>query len=159
MVVCLSKNYGNLTFLFMNSANYPLNPDVPVSNEAEACTLVLMACLHANELGYNPDNAMFHTSIGSRNIFKDYDPDALKEFAQRSYERAGTYAVAIDAALGQIREQTRLPLFYHCLDVILADGIVTPMEHKLVQYLKQKLKIDDELAWQGMEVLVAKNQL
>lgn len=143
----------------MNSANHQFNPEIPVSNEAEACTLVLMACLHANELGYNPDNAIFHTTISSRNIFKDYNPTTLKEFATRTYELAGSYNAAIDAALWQIREQTRLPLFYHCLDVILADGVVTPMEHKLVQYLKQKLRIDDELAWQGMEVLVAKNQL
>ena len=130
-----------------------------IADEAEACAAVLMACLRANELDSEAENAAFYTTIKSRNIFKGRDAMALIEVAGRHFEQAGSPAVLIDAAIGAIREQTRLPLFYHCLDVILADGVVTPQEHKVFQYLKGKFKVDDEIAWKAMEVLVAKNQL
>lgn len=131
-----------------------------ITDEAEACAAVLMACLRANELGGDEgENAAFYTTIKSRNIFKGHDPAALVDRAERYYEQAGSPAALIDAAIGALREQTRLPLFYHCLDVILADGLVTPQEHKVFQYLKGKFKVEDEVAWKAMEVLVAKNQL
>lgn len=131
----------------------------PITDEAEACAAVLMACLRANELDSDAENAAFYTTINSRNIFKGRDPAALVTSAGRYYEQAGSPATLIDAAIGAIREQTRLPLFYHCLDVILADGVVTPQEHKVFQYLKGKFKVEDEVAWKAMEVLVEKNQL
>ena len=118
-----------------------------------------MACLRANELDSEAENAAFYTTIKSRNIFKGHDAVSLIEIAGRHFERASSPAALIDAAIGAIREQTRLPLFYHCLDVILADGVVTPQEHKVFQYLKGKFKVDDEIAWKAMEVLVSKNQL
>jgi len=130
-----------------------------IADEAEACAAVLMACLRSNELDADAENATFYTTIKSRNIFKGHDAAALVASAGRHYEQAGSPAALIDAAIGAIREQTRLPLFYHCLDVILADGVVTPKEHQVFQYLKGKFKVDDETAWQAMEVLVAKNQL
>ena len=139
----------------------PVADHIPllIADEAEACAAVLMACLRANELDSEAENAAFYTTIKSRNIFKGRDAMALVEIAGRHFERAGSPAALIDAAIGAIREQTRLPLFYHCLDVILADGVVTPQEHKVFQYLKGKFKVDDEIAWKAMEVLVAKNQL
>lgn len=130
-----------------------------IENEAEACAAVLMACLRANELDSDADNAVFYTTIRSRNIFIGHDPAALIAAAGRFYELAGGPARLIDAAIGAIREQTRLPLFYHCLDVILSDGLVTPTEHKVFQYLKGKFKVADEIAWEAMEVLKVKNQL
>ncbi len=84
---------------------------------------------------------------------------ALIDIAGRYFEQAGSPAALIDAAIGAIREQTRLPLFYHCLDVILADGVVTPQENKIFQYLKGKFKVEDEIAWKAMEVLVAKKSV
>jgi len=79
--------------------------------------------------------------------------------AGRYFEKAGSSAALIDAAIGAIREQTRLPLFYHCLDVILADGVVTPEENKVFQYLTGRFKVDEEVAFNALEVLVVKNQL
>jgi len=130
-----------------------------ITDEAEACAAVLMACLRANELDADAENAAFYTTIGSRNIFKGHDASALVASAGQYFEQAGSPAALIEAAIGAIREQTRLPLFYHCLDVILADGIVTPKEHEVVQYLKGRFKVEDEIVWKAMEVLVAKNQL
>jgi uncharacterized tellurite resistance protein B-like protein len=130
-----------------------------IIDEAEACAAVLMACRRADEIHGDVENAAFLNTVRSRNIFIGYDPDVLIFAAERYYEQAGSSAALIDAAVGAIREQTRLPLFYHCLDVILSDGVVTPMEHKVFQYLKGKFKIEDEVAFKAMEVLVVKNQL
>lgn len=130
-----------------------------ITDEAEACAAVLMACLRANELEGEEENAAFHTTIKSRNIFKGYDAMSLIERADRYFDLAGSSAALIDAAIGAIREQNRLPLFYHCLDVILSDGVVTPREHKVFQYLKGRFNVNDEMAWKAMEVLLAKNQL
>ena len=130
-----------------------------ITDEAEACAAVLIACLRANELDTDEDNAAFYTTIKSRNIFIGYDAAALVATAAQFFEQAGSPAALIDAAIGAIREQTRLPLFYHCLDVMLADGIVTPRENGVFQYLKGKFKVEDELAWKALEVLVMKNKL
>lgn len=142
-------------FFSKEASAAPLN----ITDEAEACAAVLMACRRADEIDAEAENAAFATTIKSRNIFIGYDPNALIETAGRYYEQAGSAEALINAAMGAIRDQTRLPLFYHCLDVILANGVVTPEEHKVFQYLKGKFRIEDDLAWKGMEVLVAKNQL
>jgi len=138
-------------------------PDPPaglrIDDEAEACAATLVACLHANELYGMTENAAFYATIQNRNIFKGQDATALIAGAERYYEQAGSPAALIDAAIGAIREQTRLPLYYQCIDVILADGLVTPREHKMLQYLKAKFKVSDGAAEKGLEVLLAKNQL
>ncbi len=131
----------------------------PITDEAEACAAVFVACLHANELYGMTENAAFHATIRNRNIFKGRDAQALIAGAERLYEQAGSPAGLIDLAIGAIREQTRLPLFYQCLDVILADGLVTPREHKIIQYLKGKFKVGGDAMEKGLEVLLAKNQL
>lgn len=134
-------------------------PKFQITDEAEACAAVLMACLRSNELDSDTENAAFYTSINSRNIFKGHDPKALVQSAADYFEQAGGSAALIDAAIGAIRDQTRLPLFYHCLDVILADGVVTPQEHKIFQYLKRQFRVEDDLANHALEVMVMKNQL
>lgn len=131
----------------------------PITDEAEACTAVLLACLLANEIEGMPENAVFHTTIRSRNIFQGYDPEKLIEGATRRFEAKGNPLALIDAAIGAIREQTRQPLLYQCLDMILSDGLVTPREHKVFQYLKGKFKVNDDDAWKAMDILVIKNQL
>lgn len=137
----------------------PANAALNITDEAEACAAVLVALRRADEINGAAENAVFLTTIRSRNVFIGSDPDKLLEIAGQYYEAAGSSAALIDAAIGAIREQTRLPLFYHCLDVILSDGVVTPQEHKVFQYLKGKFNVADETAWKAMEVLVVKNQL
>lgn len=134
-------------------------PKFRIADEAEACAAVLMACLRSNELDSDEENAAFYTTINSRNIFKGRDAQALIRSAVDYYREAGGPAALIDAAMGAIRTQTRLPLFCHCLDVILSDGVVTPQEHKIFQYLKRQFKVDDDLADKTLEILVMKNQL
>lgn len=148
---------STLDFFSSHPATAPAH--LSITDEAEACAAVLMACLRANELDGEEENSTFYTTIRSRNIFKGRDATALVESAGRYYEETGSPAALIDAAIGAIREQTRLPLFFHCLDVILADGLVTPQEHKVFQYLKGKFKVEDETAAKALEVLLAKNQL
>ena len=135
----------------------PVSP--PITDEAQACAAVLVACLHANELYGMTENAAFHATIRNRNIFKGQDAQALVATAEQYYEQAGGAAALIDAAIGAIREQTRLPLFYQCLDVMLADGLVTPREHTIIQYLKGKFNVRNGALEKGLEVLLAKNQL
>lgn len=131
----------------------------PIADEAEACAAVLMACQRADEIMGDAENAAFVNTIKSRNVFIGKDPYALIKTAAELFEQAGSSAALIDVAMGAIREQTRLPLFYHCLDVILSNGIVTPQEHKIFQYLKGKFKIEEETAFEALEVLTVKNQL
>ncbi len=130
-----------------------------ISDEAEACAAVLLACRRADEINGPGGTAAFLSTLKSRNIFIGADPQSLIDTVAAYFEKAGSSAALIDAAMGAIREQTRLPLFYHCLDVILADGVVTPQEHKIFLYLKGKFKVDDETAFKALDVLVIKNQL
>ena len=135
------------------------SPTLRITDEAEACAAVLLACRRADEITGDMENAAYLATIRSRNIFIGKDPDALIAAAESYYQQTGSPAALIDAAIGAIREQTRLPLFYHCLDVILSNGLVTPREHQLVQYLKGKFRVDDETAFRALEVLVGKNRL
>ena len=139
----------------------PTASPLPVhfANEAEACAAVLMACMRANELGEFAENATFYTTIKSRNIFKGHDAAALLFAAEQACEAAGSPVALIDAAIGSIREQTRIPLFVQCLDVILADGLVTPREHQVFQYLTKKFGVGSDFASKTLEVLLAKNRL
>jgi hypothetical protein len=130
-----------------------------ITDEALACAAVLLACRRADELDNMGHNPVFQTAIASRNIFIGHDPALLVEAAQRCLDQAGGFEALVDAAVGAIRPETRLPLLFHCLDVMLANGVVTPQEHKSFQYLKRKFKADEEMVWKGMEVLVLKNQL
>lgn len=149
---------SNTQDFFANPAKNEAAP-LHITNEAEACASVLLACRHADEIDGPGGTAAFLSTLKSRNIFIGSDPQVLIETAERYFEQAGSSAALIDAAIGAIREQTRLPLFYHCLDVMLADGVVTPQEHKIFQYLKGKFKVNDEHAFRALDVLVVKNQL
>jgi uncharacterized tellurite resistance protein B-like protein len=144
---------------FFRKSSDVTSPNFRILDEAEACAAVLMACRQADEINGPGGNAAFLATLKSRNIFIGCDAQSLVESAARYFEQAGSSASLIDAAIGAIREQTRLPLFYHCLDVMLADGVVTPREDKVFRYLKSKFKVDDDTAFQALEVLVVKNQL
>lgn len=144
---------------FFSTAKKTASSTSPITDEAQACACVLIACLRANELDGDAENAAFYTAIQSRNVFKGHDAAALIAGAGRYFEEYGSSAALIDAAMGAIRDQTRLPLFFHCLDVILSDGLVTPSEHKIFLYLKKKFRVEDDLAAQGLEVLLEKNKL
>lgn len=130
-----------------------------ITDEAEACASVLLACRRADEIDGAGGNAAFLATLQNRNIFIGRDVTALVETAGQYFEQAGSSAALINAAMGVIREQTRLPLFYHCVDAMLADGVVTPQEDKVFQYLKAKFRVDDETAFKALEVLLVKNQL
>jgi hypothetical protein len=149
-----------VTFMdFFSTAKKTASSASPITDEAEACACVLIACLRANELDGDSENAAFYTAIHSRNVFKGHDASGLVATAGHYFEQYGSSAALIDAAIGAIRDQTRIPLFFHCLDVMLSDGLVTPTEHKIFLYLKKKFKVDDDLAAQGLEVLLEKNKL
>ncbi|MFN0214263.1 MAG: TerB family tellurite resistance protein [Saprospiraceae bacterium] len=148
---------SNTKNFFSNQTSAPHS--LQITDEAEACAAVLLACRQADEINGKGGNAAFLSTLKSRNIFIGYDPSLLIERASQYFEQAGSSAALIDAAINAIREQTRLPLFYHCLDVILADGVVTPQENKVFQYLSSKFKVEEEVAFKALEVLVVKNQL
>jgi len=130
-----------------------------ITDESEACAAVLVACLRSSEIYGMAENAAFYNTIKNRNVFHGQDSDALVATAEKYLELAGSPAALIDAAFGAIREQTRLPLFYQCLDVMLSDGVVTPQEHRIFLYMKSKFKVDNDVAWGALEVLVVKNKL
>lgn len=133
--------------------------ELQITNEAEACAAVLLACRRSDEIDGARGNDAFIATLKNRNIFLGTKYEDLIGAAERYFEQAGSPAALINAALGAIREQTRLPLFYQCLDMILADGVVTPREDKVFQYLKAKFKVEDEKAFEALEVLMIKNLL
>lgn len=137
----------------------PATTSVHITDEAEACAAVLLACIRSSDIYGMVENAAFYHTIRNRNVFQGRDAETLVAAAERYFEQAGSPSALIDAAFSAIREQTRLPLFYQCLDVMLSDGIVTPQEHKIFLYMKSKFRIDNDVAWGALEVLVAKNKL
>lgn len=153
--ICPMKNAAD--FFQTPPADSPAPP--PIHDEVEACAAVLVACLHANELYGMTENTAFHAAIQHRNIFKGRDPQTLMADAEVRYEQAGSPATLIDTAIGAIREQTRLPLFYQCLDLILSDGLVTPRENEIIRYLKTRFAVPAAAVELGLEVLLVKNRL
>lgn len=137
----------------------PDHNSLQITDEATACAAILMACQQADELMGGSANTAFLNTLSSRNVFIGSEPSVLLATALDYYERAGSSTALIDAAIGAVREQTRLPLFYHCLDLILANGVVTPKEHQVFQYLKARFRVDDDTAFEALEVLTVKNQL
>jgi uncharacterized tellurite resistance protein B-like protein len=132
---------------------------LPVANEPLGCCAVLTACLYANELDTDTERTAFRRIIEGRNVFQGYDAAELIDQANALFTEAGSSERLIDAAVSVVAAHNRLPLFLHCLEVILADGVVTPREHKILHYLKGKLHISDDVVWKAMEILVAKSKL
>lgn len=130
-----------------------------ITHEPAACAAVLFACRRADEIDGPGGTAAFLSILKSRNVFIGVDVEALLEEVNGYFQAVGSPAALIDAAMPAIREQTRMPLFYHCLDVILADGVVTPQEHKIFMYLKAKFGVDEETAFQALDVFLMKNKL
>ena len=130
-----------------------------ITQEPAACAAVLFACRRADEIDGPGGTSAFLSILKSRNIFIGVDVTALLEEVNGYYQAVGSPSALIDAAMPAIREQTRMPLFYHCLDVILADGVVTPQEHKIFLYLKTKFGVDEETAFQALDVFLMKNRL
>ena len=131
----------------------------PITNEAEACAAILVACRLADEISPEAENPLLRLVISTRNVFLGCDPDELLRTAEARFAEAGSPEALIDAAAGGVRAQSRLPLLYHCLDVILSNGLVTPREHQIFQHLRGKFRIQDKVAFQAMEVLTVKNLL
>lgn len=131
----------------------------PSADEAVACTAILLACVRSNELDPLADNVVLEHVLRYGNIFQGNDITAIKERAAEWYEQAGSPEALIEAAAPAVSAHTALPLFYQCLDVILADGVITPLEHKTFQFLKRKLRISESAAWKGVEVLEIKRKL
>lgn len=131
----------------------------PIVQEAEACAAILLACRQADEINPESENPLLRLVVSTRNVFMGHDGDELLRLSEARFEEAGSAEALIDAAFGAVREQTRLPLLYHCLDVILSNGLVTPREHQVFQYLRGKFRISDSLAFKAMEVLTVKNLL
>ncbi len=97
--------------------------------------------------------AAFRRIIEGRNVFQGYDAAELIDQANALFTEAGSSQRLIDAAVSVIAAHNRLPLFLHCLEVILADGVVTPREHKILHYLKGKLGEVSPLAGYGKAAL------
>ncbi len=132
---------------------------IQIADEVEACAAILYACRRADEITQESENAAFITTLKSRNLFIGHDVGAMLATTGRYFEEAGSSEALIVAAVPAVPAHLRLPLFYSALDVILANGLVTPHEHQVVQFLKARLHIEDDEAWKGMEVLLEKNKL
>lgn len=132
---------------------------VTISNEREAYASVMLACMFTDGQDSEEERMFFISMVSARPLFSGYDVVELYQKCFDNYRKLGSSAGLIDAAAGAITEKTRLPLFVNCVDLILSDGQVTAEEEQILDYLKGKFNVDDDLAGKVTEVLLLKNKV
>lgn len=64
----------------------------------------------------------------------------------------------LDEACGALPSDMRLPVFAHCVDIILSDGALAPVEADFLNRITAMLELPPEDAKRVMEVLLIKNR-
>lgn len=128
-----------------------------IHDERDAYACILLACIAGDGISESESTALY-LALKSKSMFAHLDIGDVVGRAVDYYQRIGTPSMLIDAAIGSISEGTKLPLFANCVDIILADGQVTKEEEEILDYLKGKFNVPDDLAQKAVEVLLVKNK-
>ena len=126
-------------------------------DEVEAWVGMLYACVMADgEIVKVEENALSLMLI-TKKKFEDVDvPKVYRHVAEAQYKIGG--AGLIDACAPLIKEGERPTIFSMSVELVLADGILDEDEEKIIEYIADKLKIEDALVERIVEVMLIRNR-
>lgn len=126
-------------------------------NENEAWIGLLYACVMADgEIVKVEENALSLMLITKRK-FEDVDiPKHYRHVAEAQHKIGGSGL--IDACAPLIKEADKPTIFSMSVELVLADGILDEDEEKIIEYIAEKLEIEDALVERIVEVMLIRNR-
>lgn len=124
--------------------------------EAFLC-LLLAAAMSDGNMSIEEQSEIEALSRRSRAL-KSIDSAQLAAANAKVRERLKTRPEGLREACETLPTDMRLPLFAHCVDIVLADGLLLPVEVEFLNHIMSLLGIDPADGKRVMEVLLIKNR-
>jgi len=127
------------------------------TDEIEAWVGMLYACVIADgEIVKVEENALSLMLI-TKKKFEEVDvPKLYRSVAEAQIKIGG--AGLVDACAPLIKKEERPTLFSMSVELVLADGILDEDEEKIIEYIAEKLEIEDGLVERIVEVMLIRNR-
>jgi len=134
--------------------------DVEPLSQAEAFAAIALALSAADGSVDDVEIENIVTYLRRMHLFREFDTPhfvGLFDKIVRLLVKGGP-ELLIDAARESIPDDLKPTAFALSVDVALADGVIQPVEQKLMSTLRTTLEIPDELALKITEVMMIKNR-
>lgn len=90
---------------------------------------------------------------------KSLTPGQLAEINAAINQRLATRPNGLEEACGSLPTEMRLPVFAHCVDIVLADGELVQTEADFLNRVVAGMGLDPAEAQKVMDVMVTKNRV
>src|SRR3954452_637699 len=122
----------------------------------EAYSVVLYCCANAEGNIGDEEIIFIDTLFQTMKVFKGYDGADYLQAAEKIYKSFKPDEL-IEGSISYLKENLRPQLFCYCCDVLLADGVVTDEEKKILEKLAEISGIDEETTKKIVEVALMRN--
>lgn len=144
--------------LFDAFKNKPVSPvSYSPANEYEAWIGLLYGCMSADGEVSDAEINTISIMLASKEKFLGVDIIPIYRKVALAQQKIGS-AVLIESCIPVIKEDHRPMLFTMTVEIVLADGIISPDEEKVITIIAEKMKIDLDFAKQAINVLAVRNK-
>lgn len=131
---------------------------VTFETEQEAFLAILLAVASADGIYTDQDYQQVASLIGSNLFFANTNLPEMRRKLLEKANRVGNLERLIPSAVQVLDPHRKRSVFVYCMDIILADGMVTADEEHIMEEIRNGLGISDAFAQATFEVVIAKNQ-
>ncbi|HBB54881.1 MAG TPA: hypothetical protein DCZ49_01690 [Hyphomonadaceae bacterium] len=124
----------------------------------EAFMCVILAAATADGVVTLEENYEIQALARRSRTLKMLNPNQLAQTNNVVNERLRTRPSALQEACAALPNETRLPIFAHCVDIVLADGELLDVEARFLDRVRELLQINEGDAIAIREVMMMKNQ-
>ena len=154
-----SHTQYTISFMGLFSNMFGGGQDKPVSfNRQEAFTGFLLAVIAADGVITSEEILDFYSAVNKAQIMENVSQDAFKKIIQKCMDvlkKKGFEELLQLSALGTTPDTAKGVFAYAC-DLVFSDSNVDPTEAKMLDRIKDLLKIDDDFAAKAGRVAKAK---
>ncbi len=124
----------------------------------EAFLCLLLAAASADGVVAREEQAEIRALTRRSRALKSVSEQQLAEANSVVVERLKNRPNGLQEACESLPMDMRLPVFAHCVDIILADGALLPVEAEFLNQISAYLRLDAADSKRVMEVLLVKNR-
>lgn len=125
--------------------------------ETEAWVGLLYACVMADgEMVKVEENAL-SLMLVTKKKFEGVDVSRLYRNVAEAQIKIGGSGL-VDACAPLVKKEERPTIFSMAVELVLADGILDEDEERIIEYIAEKLAIDDGLVERIVEVMLIRNR-
>ncbi len=126
-------------------------------DENEAWIGLLYACIMADGEIVKVEENSLSLMLITKKRFEDVDIAKLYNRVAEAQHRIGGSGM-VEACAPFIKEKDRTTLFSMSVELVLADGILDEDEEKIIEYIAEKLEIEDAMVERIVEVMLIRNR-